>query len=144
MPVNNDVLIAKAILNHLNAWPDKSCNIRLETMDKAPIVFSMSMQQLSGTRVLKSYINGSFIGAWPFAVYVRFGNADTAKRFDAVSYLEALGLWMGEAALPSLGESRVADSIEMTSLPAIAAQYEDGGVDYQAIVQLTYTQKRSV
>ena len=139
--MNNDTLIAKAMHAYLNSWPDKPCDIRLEILDKAPSEFSMSMQQLAGARELTRYIDGSFIGAWPFAVYVRFGAADTSKRFDAVSYLENIGDWMNDGNLPNLGESRTANSIKMTSLPSIAGAYEDGGVDYQAIFQLTYKQK---
>lgn len=144
IPVNNDILIARAILEHLNTWPGKPCEIRLESMTRKPIAFSMAMQQLSGTRVLRQYVDGSFVGAWPFAVYVRLGSSvDTSKRFEAVSHLESIGEWMDETPLPVLGGARIAESIEMTSLPSIAGTYEDGSVDYQAVFQLTYKQKRS-
>lgn len=138
---NDDTLIAKAMLNHLNQWPDRPCDIRLENMEKEPIAFSIAMQQLAGTRVLKSYINGSFIGQWPFAVYVRFGSVDTAKRFQAVSYLEMLGDWLCNSELPDIGTTRTANEIEMTSLPSIAGTYESGAVDYQTVFLLTYKQR---
>lgn len=138
MSEQGDVIIARAVLNHLNAWPCKPCPIRLETMDKAPIAFIMAMQQLSGSVVLRKYINGSFAGAWPFAVYIRMANTDTAKRLDAVGTLEALNEWLSEAELPDLGEGRVADGFEMTALPSVAATYEDGSTDYQALFRLTY------
>ncbi|MBR4694674.1 MAG: hypothetical protein IKO94_01170 [Selenomonadaceae bacterium] len=113
----------------------------LEIMEKSPIAFSMALQQLSGTVVLKKYVNGSFTGAWPFAVYVRLSASDTAKKLDAVETLENLDQWMSSADLPDLGENRVADHIEMTALPSVAATYEDGSVDYQALFQLIYKQK---
>lgn len=137
----DDQLIAKSVYDHLNAWPEKPCQIRLELMDKAPIAFTMSMQQLSGTRVLRRYIDGSFKGAWPFAVYVRMSASDTAKKFNAVSILETLNQWLMSADLPQLGTGRTASGFEMTALPAIAATYEDGSVDYQAVFQLEYKQR---
>ncbi len=136
-----DQLIAKAIYDHLNQWPEKPCQIRLEMMDKAPIAFTMSMQQLSGTRILRRYIDGSFTGAWPFAVYVRMAASDTAKKFDAVSLLETLNQWLMTQPVPDLGTGRTATRFEMTSLPSIAATYEDGSTDYQAIFQLEYKQR---
>ena len=136
-----DQLIAKAIYDHLNQWPQKPCQIRLEMMDKAPIAFTMSMQQLSGTRILRRYIDGSFTGAWPFAVYVRMAASDTAKKFDAVSLLETLNQWLMTQPVPDLGTGRTATGFEMTSLPSIAATYEDGSTDYQAIFQLEYKQR---
>lgn len=137
----DDAIIAKSVYDHLNAWPEKPCAIRLEMMDKAPIAFTMSMQQLSGTRIMRRYIDGSFTGAWPFAVYVRMSASDTAKKFNAVSILETLNSWLMQAAVPDLGADRVANRFEMTALPSIAATYEDGSVDYQALFQLEYKQR---
>lgn len=136
-----DQLIAKSVYNHLNQWPEKPCQISLEMMDKAPIAFTMSMQQLSGTRIMRRYIDGSFTGAWPFAVYVRMAASDTAKKFDAVSVLETLNQWLMTQPVPDLGTGRTATRFEMTSLPSIAATYEDGSTDYQAIFQLEYKQR---
>ena len=139
--MQQDVLIAKAMYTHLNQWPDRPCQIRMELVEKAPIAFSISLQQLSGTVVLKKYIDGSFTGAWPFAVYVRLTGGDTAKRFDAVGILESVAEWMRSAPMPDLGSRRTAIQIEMTGLPSVAATYEDGGIDYQAIFRLIYKQR---
>ena len=134
-------IIAKSIYDHLNTWPEKPCAIRLEMMDKAPIAFTMSMQQLSGTRVMRRYIDGSFKGVWPFAVYVRMAASDTAKKLNAVTVLETLNQWLMTQPVPQLGAGRTATQFEMASLPSIAATYEDGSVDYQAIFQLEYKQR---
>lgn len=139
--MGDDILIAKAMYTHLNSWPDKPCQIRMETMDKAPIAFSISIQQLSGTVYLKKYIDGSFTGAWPFAVYVRLSGNDTAKKFDAVNLLEQLSEWMRVTPPPDIGSRRTADRIEMTALPSVAGIYEDGGIDYQAVFRLIYKQR---
>lgn len=138
---NNDIIIAHAMLDHLNRWPDKPCEINLEELDKAPATFSMSMQQLSGTVVLRKYVDGSFIGQWPFAVYVRISGSDTAKKLEAQKILEQIGDWMSEAELPDIGAGRVPEEIDMEGLPYIAAAYEDGSIDYQAVFRLGYKAK---
>lgn len=139
--MDHDAHIARAVFNHLNAWQDKPCPFRMENLDKAPIAFSVSMQQLTGTVVQKRYIDGSFVGTWPFAVYVRVSGRDTAKHFDAAGVLYALSEWLEQSTPPDIGERRTAEHFQMTGLPAIAASYDDGGVDYQAIFGLTYKQR---
>lgn len=135
-------MILQGILNHINLWPDKPCRINLETLEKAPAKFSMSMQQLAGTVVVRQYIDGSFIGAWPFAIYIRFSGPDTGKRLNAVGLLNSFKDWLcDESGLPKIGDNRTAISFEMTSLPSIAGQYEDGSVDYQAVFRLNYRQR---
>lgn len=135
-------MIVRAVLDHVNKWPDKPCTIRLETLEKAPSEFSMSMQQLAGTVVVKKFIDGSFVGAWPFAIYIRFAGVDTGKRINAVGQLDQFNSWLcNESGLPDIGSNRTADAFEMTSLPSIAGQYEDGSVDYQAVFRLNYRQR---
>lgn len=134
-------LIAESVLKHLNAWPDKPCKIQLEKLDKSPSGFSMSMQRLSGTVISRKYIDGSFVGLWPFAVYVRTSAVDTSKHLEAAGHLSSLNAWLRSTLLPELSGSQTASSFEMTSLPAIAGVYEDGNVDYQAVFQLKYHQR---
>ena len=131
--------IAEAMLAYLNRWEGKPVTIALELADKKPV--SMCMQQLSGTVVEKRYIDGTFIGIWPFAVYVHVSGRDTSQRLKAVQYLATLGEWMEDATLPKLGNGRSAISVEMTALPALAIRYENGDEDYQAMYGLKYKQR---
>ena len=139
-----DSAIEAAVFDHLNSWPDRPCEIAMELPKRPPIRFALFMQQLSGTAYLRRYVDGSFIGAWPFAVLVRFTQADDEKRLAASGILNSLLAWLKEADPPDLGEGRTSNYFEMTALPSIAAQYEDGSVDYQAVYRLVYKQKRSV
>lgn len=140
--MSNKDPILQGVLTHVNKWPDKPCRINLETLEKAPPKFSMSMQQLAGTVVTRQYIDGSFVGAWPFAMYIRFSGVDTGKRLNAVGLLSSFKDWLcNESGLPNIGDNRTAVSFEMTSLPAIASQYDDGGADYQAVFRLNYKQR---
>lgn len=134
--VNDGPEIAEALLDHLNTWGDKPSEIKLEAFDKDPI--SMMMQQLSGAVVKKKYINGSYIGAYPFAVYIRTEGYDTAGKLDAAKHLNHLNEWLQTSPFPSLGKGRNITKIEMTSLPSMAARYEDGTEDYQAVFMLEY------
>lgn len=134
-------MIAEAVLAHLNTWPDKPCKIQLEKLDKSPSGFSMSLQRLSGTVISRKYIDGSFVGLWPFAVYVRTSAVDTSKHLEAAGHLSSLNTWLRSNLPPALSVGQTPSSIEMTSLPSIAGAYEDGNVDYQAVFHLKYHQR---
>lgn len=128
------------MLQHLNAWPDKPCVFVLEDFEKTPI--SMVLQQLAGTPTVKTYIDGTKIIGWPFAILIRVNAHDLISKFDAVEKLMALDEWLESEPLPDLLEGRTAQKIEMTSLPSLAASYDNGAHDYQAIFRMTYKQKR--
>lgn len=142
---NDGVYIAKSMKDHLNSWPDKPCEIKFEDFSKNPP--SMMMQQLSGSYKLRSYINGSYIGEYPFAVYVRIDAVDTVSKMDATGCLLGLAEWLDEKNpdgtrknLPILDGNRTAIKIELESLPSIAARYDDGTEDYQALFKMQYKQ----
>lgn len=132
------VYIAKAMLEFLNKWPDKPSDILLEDFAKKPP--SMMLQQLSGAYKKRMYVDGSYIGKWPFAVYFRISGRDTASKINATGRLMGLFEWLLKTPLPDLGVNRKALKVEMTSLPSIAARYEDGMEDYQAVFELEFKQ----
>lgn len=146
---NDGVYIAKALKDHLNSWAGKPAPINLE--DFGSEVPSMMLQQLSGAYKKKAYINGSYIGSFPFSVYIRVDGVDTATRLDATGALQGLFDWLSKkdengeyVNLPTIDDSKTATQIEMTSLPSIAARYEDGSEDYQVILELQYNARRSI
>lgn len=132
-------LVASAMLQHINTWPGKpeKCTTKLE---KGPVSFMM--QPLSGVREVRRYVNGSYIGQWPFALYLNINGKDTASRLDAMSTLSKAADWLETSQMPVIGGNITANKIEMTGLPALAAQYENGAEDYQAIFRLTFYQRR--
>ncbi len=144
---NDGVLIAKVMKNHINTWGEKPTNIFLEDFGKD--VPSMMIQQLSAAEKKKIYVNGSYIGVWNFAVYLRISAIDTASRLDAIGCLDELSSWLqtmddngAYVNLPVIDSYRKATKIEMTTTPSIAARYEDGTEDYQAIFSLEYKVRR--
>lgn len=141
---NDGVYLVKAIKRLLNAWPQKPVSeIYFEDLGRdAP---SMMFQQLSAAEKKREYVNGSYVGALSFAVYIRIDANDTASRIDAVSTLQQLADWLqekdenGEAIhLPVLDASKKAIKFEMSSTPSIAARYDDGNEDYQAVFSFEY------
>lgn len=142
---DDGVYIAGSLNDHLNTWPDKPCEIRLEDFSKSPP--SMMMQQLSGSYKLRSYVDGSYIGEYPFAVYVRIAGDDTESKLDATGCLLGLAKWLNERNddgtkknLPVLTDGRKAIKITMESLPSLAIRFDDGTEDYQALFKMQYKQ----
>lgn len=144
---NDGVLIAKVMKDHLNGWPKKPVTIMLEDLGKE--VPSMMLQQLSAAEKKREYVNGSYIGVWNFALYIRVSGNDTASRLDAIGCLNEAAEWLTQkdkdgsfSNLPVIDDSRTATKIEMSSTPSLAARYEDGTEDYQAIMSLEYKVRR--
>jgi hypothetical protein len=133
----NDNTIWRILLDHLNAWPDKPCEILYDKFEKDPP--TMRMQQLTGTVVERKYVNGSFIGLYPFALALRIGGQDTEERLNASDTLNSLMGWL-DANPPDLGESRTFYKFEATT-PSQNAVYEDGSEDYGVTVTMRYYEK---
>lgn len=143
---NDSVIIEQSMLEFLNTWPEKPVEIKLDELDKRES--SMMFQPLSGTKKTKPYVNGSYYGSFPFAVYVRAANLDTKHKLDARKILNSLDEWFSKKNekkefinLPKLSGGNTAIKIEMTSTPSIAARYDNGTDDYQAIFSLSYKHK---
>lgn len=146
--LSDSVLIEKAIRDHLNSWVNKPAVFSIEDLGKN--VPSLMLQQLASAQKKKVYINGSYIGVWSFAVYMRVSGEDTASRLDAIACLNDLTEWLTAKDdegcfinLPYIDDTRKPTYIEATSTPSIAARYDDGTEDYQAIFSLEYKVRRN-
>ncbi|MBQ2973328.1 MAG: hypothetical protein IJE19_03140 [Clostridia bacterium] len=142
------IVIAKVMRDHLNSWPQKPVLFLLEDLGKNTP--SLMIQQLAAAEKKKTYVNGSYIGIWNFAVYFRIDGKDTATRLDATACLEELAVWLSKqndkgsyVNLPEIDDNRKAIKIELMSNPAIAARYDDGTEDYQALFSLEYKVRRN-
>jgi len=137
--------IADAMTVHLNTWEDKPCDLIFEDMTKEPDSSAMMIQQLARAKKKKSYVNGDYIGAWVFAVYIKVDATDSSARLGAINVLNSLGEWMSEkdsvgryTNLPSLGDNRAALSLEMVNSPSLASKGKNGTDSYQAVFELDY------
>ena len=143
---SDSILIAKKMRDHLNSWDKKPAQFLLEDLGKN--VPSLMVQQLAAKQK-KAYVNGSYLAEWGFAVYMRVNGVDTASRLDAIACLNDLADWLTETdeegnfvRLPSIDVDRASTFIEMTTTPSIAARYENGIEDYQAVFTLEYKVRR--
>ena len=127
------------MLDYVNAWPSKPAPFALEGLLKeAP---GAMLLQLASSGVLKRYIDGSYIGVWSFAVYIRLNKADTGDKLEALDLYEDL-LKYFKRGLPELCSGAEAITIELLTTPALAAAYDDGSEDYQATYRLQYKAQR--
>lgn len=146
MATNENIIIAKEMLDFVNAWDKKPMKIELEELNKR--TSSMMIQPLAGIKKVKTYINGSYLGMWSFAVYYRISKSDTNGKITARKALEDIDIWFNQKDengtlknLPKMGNGNTAISIDMTSTPSIAEAYDDGTADYQAVFSLNYKHK---
>lgn len=146
MATNENIIIAKEMLDFVNTWDKKPMKIELEELNKRTA--SMMIQPLAGIKKVKTYVNGSYLGMWSFAVYYRASKSDTSGKITARKVLEDIDLWFTEKDenghfihLPKMKNGNTAISIDMTSTPSIAEVYEDGIADYQAVFALNYKHK---
>ncbi len=140
---NDGVMLAKIMRDHLNLWPDRPADITLEDFGRETP--AMMLQQLAAAEKKRSYVNGSYVGGWTFAVYIRIDATDTASRLDALQALENLFNWLDARDddnsflhLPTIDEHRTATQILMPNTPSVAVKYDNGMEEYQAIFEMEY------
>lgn len=145
---NDGSYLVQTLLDKVNSWSEKPCEIRLDELGEQPP--SMMLQPLTRARVVRQYVDGSYIGILAFAVYIRVNSQDTRTRLNATGVLNSLGDWL-EARdedtreyknLPQFTNDTQARSIEMTATSAIATRYDNGYEDFQVIFEMQYFKKR--
>ena len=145
---NDGAYLVQSLLEKVNGWSGKPCEIHLDELGENPP--AMMLQPLTRARVVRQYVDGSYIGILAFAVYIRVNSHDTKTRLDATGVLNSLGDWLearnGETReyvnLPQFTNDTQARSIEMSATPAIATRYDNGYEDFQAIFEMQYFKTR--
>lgn len=137
----DDISIARDMRAFLNSWSEKPVPyFTIEQLTTAPP--SMMFQPLSGSKVLRKYVDGSFIGSWSFAICLRVNQTDTSVKLSAYDTLEKAANWLTSGVLPTLSGSKIPLKIEQTSTPSQIAVYDDGTEDYQVLLALEYKQRK--
>lgn len=136
--------LAQLMYTYLNEWEDKPCTIEVEAYASAE-PSGMMLQQLQRAKAIKHYVNGYYVGAWSFAIYLVVSELDTLSRLAATACLNKLDEWMTQkdeqknyTNLPSLGDNRVARRITMTGSPTLLERDNTGNAIFQAIFELEY------
>lgn len=145
---NDGAYLVQTLLEKVNEWDGKPCEVKLDELGEKPP--AMMFQPLARARVLRQYVDGSYIGVLAFAVFIRVNALDTRTRLNATGVLNALGDWLEEKDettreyknLPVFTNNTQARSVEMTATPAISTRYDNGYEDYQAIFEMQYYKKR--
>ncbi len=145
---NDGSYLVQALLEKINSWEEKPCEVKLDELGEKPP--AMMLQPLSRARVVRQYVDGSYIGVLAFAVFIRVNSLDTRTRLNATGVLNNLGDWLEEKDentreyknLPVFNHDTQARSIEMSATPSIATRYDNGYEDFQVIFEMQYYKKR--
>ena len=141
IPLDPNDGISPQIWKYLNSWPNKPVSVSrigLDHVDKLPV--AIALQQISGTLVDRQYMDGGFIGRWPFVIFVKVQGDDTASRLSAVGVLNDLYRWMKQNPPEDIGTGRQTLHIEQRETPVRVGAYEDGTEIYQGVYVLRYKQ----
>ena len=145
---NDGIYLVKELRDFINSnWESKPASLMLERFAKTPP--SITIQQLSGAMISRKYVDGSYVGNFPFGIFVRVRTDSTANTMSAISALTDLYEWLVETDaddnfkhLPTLNEKTVPIGFEITSLPSLVARYEEGYEDYSALFSFNYKKRR--
>jgi hypothetical protein len=96
----------------------------------------VSVQTLTGTPVDRRYKDGSYIGLYRFAVYIRQTTEDNASRLDGAKAMTRLAADIVASAV-ALSEPFVFWSIEQDTLP-VKVEAHEAYDDWQATFTLRY------
>lgn len=115
----------------------------VETLNKTPTQYSLV--PLPGTRVLESYLNGSELCQYPFALQSMESTADETARMATHEFFEDLSKWLKEQSedgnLPALDDvKQTPESLEVINQAALIALGESGTGIYQLQCRLVYKQ----
>lgn len=110
----------------------------------------MFAQQGSGT-YLKRYVSGSFKAQYPFFIRYRAKPTTNQTRIKAEELLDAVARYICgdivsyggteyQKGYPVLGDGRTIEKIEAGTV-YMAQKSEDGSIDYQVLLSLTYSKK---
>ena len=135
-PVDGLGELAEAVLEHLNTWQGRPAPFRMVLDANRPV--AASMQPLAGANRLRSYVDGSYRGQFPFALMLSIDGQDTAAHLDGIRSLYDAAAWLESACQLPIAQGIVADRFVLTSAPSLAARYEDGAETYQAVFRLEY------
>lgn len=128
--------IARSMLKHLDNWPNKPGDVELEDISKdAP---SIMLMHIPTAGVVRKYVNGSILGEWCFAVYLRINKADISDKLTVFDLYADLWKYLTENELPVLMNGAVPVRFEQLNTPSQTASYDNGTEDYQTNYRLLF------
>lgn len=130
--------IAEALLKWLRTCHSIPSDITLSYQNLGECS-GMSLHTLKGTVKRKEYVDGSYEGYYPFAIYFRDMPDSTNTRLECTDILDKIGSWVDEQYdYPELDDNRIINSINMVSNATLVKRFENGVEDYMATFELIF------
>lgn len=99
----------------------------------------MSLHTLKGAVKRKVYIDGSYEGYYPFAIYLRDVPDSTNTRLECANVLDTIGEWIdSQTVYPDLGGNRVVSEVNWVANATLVKRFENGVEDYMATFELVF------
>ena len=124
------------VLNNFNNIPVE----KVEYQYLSPDDTSMSLNSLQGAVKSKQFVNGSYIGLYPFSIVYRVFPTNTNQRIDGTKVIDEIGELLENLDYLScfnIGNKKVI-SIERTSTSSLVYRGENGVEDYQGLFRLEF------
>ena len=133
--MKDESILASVVYDHIRDMAGIHLEYEYLPADKGKLPCG-SVQTLTGTPVSKRYKDGSYIGNYRFAVYLRCAADDSTSRLDAASELTSLAKQIEESII-ELPAPFTLWNIEQDTLP-VKVDAEVAYEDWQATFTLTY------
>lgn len=130
--------LSRLIMAWINTYPDLPQTVtRIDFEQLKADKPCMALSAIQGAYITKRYISGGHQGEYQFKLIYRFKPATSNDaRLKADELLNALGDWATQNP-PVFDDLRVV-KVEATTRSAMFAAYENGDVDHQILMKLTY------
>lgn len=133
----------QAIRDYMDTFPELKDNVFLFGDHQEGEEPQYSIQQLPGTKVLESFLDGTDDCQYTFAFQSAESTADELERYANAEFFEKLDTWFKAQTLaqifPTLETGQVAERIETTNWSYLMAENSLTGV-YQIQCLLLYSQ----
>lgn len=130
--------IAEALLKWLRTCPHIPSDLKLAYQNLGNSS-GLSLHTLKGTVKRTEYVDGSYEGYYPFAVYLRDVPDSTNARLECADILDTIGAWVDEQdEYPELDNNRIISSINQVANATLVKRFESGVEDYMATFELIF------
>lgn len=128
--------ISRAVRAWLAGYPDRPIQrIDFENLGETS---GLALSVVQGAYKTQQFIDGSYRAEYQFKIIYRVIADTIDDRLKADEELNGFAAWCESADLPELGEHIKAYKLDVNSLSALFARYENGAEDHQVMLTLRY------
>lgn len=127
--------ITKQLLDWLNDYPDKPCEINFEHLPADEM--GMCLSTSSAASVTNRYILGGYRARYQFDILYRVAPSDNTDRLDAAETLNHLAAWFLESGFTLDAPAAVRD-VQLNNQASAVAITEDGETVYKITLTLIW------